>query len=76
MCVCVYVCVPVYELEFYGPAEQQIRCFFIQKMLIFFLFLNKTICPQHMFSSRNKKNIMWIPLLSVAMDQSTLLRSC
>ena len=53
--------------------------FFIQKMLISFLFLNKNIrCgysleaprrgasneyPQHMFSSRNKKNIMWIPPL-------------
>ena len=48
-------------------------------MLISFLFLNKNICcgylleaphrgasneyPQHMFSSRNKKNIMWIPPL-------------
>ena len=48
-------------------------------MLWSFLFLNKNICcgyslevprrgafneyPQHMFSSRNKKNIMWIPPL-------------
>ena len=48
-------------------------------MLISFLFLNKNICcgylleaprrdtsneyPQHMFLSRNKKNIMWIPHL-------------
>ena len=48
-------------------------------MLIFFLFLDENICcgysleaphrgasneyPQHMFSSRNKKNIMWIPPL-------------
>ena len=48
-------------------------------MLISFLFLSKNICcgysleaprrgasneyPQHMFSSRNKKNIMWIPPL-------------
>ena len=48
-------------------------------MLISFLFLNENICcgcsleaprrgasneyPQHMFSSRNKKNIMWIPSL-------------
>ena len=37
-------------------------------MLISFLFLNKNICtsnkyPQHMFSSINKKNIMWIPPL-------------
>ena len=46
-------------------------------MLIFFLFLHKNICcgysleaprrgasneyPQHMFSWRNKKNILWIP---------------
>ena len=53
--------------------------FFIRKMLISFLFLNKNICcgysleaprrgasneyPQHMFSSINKKNIMWIPPL-------------
>ena len=54
--------------------------FVIQKMPISFLFLNKNICcgysleapqqgasneyPQHMFSSRNKKNIMWIhPLI-------------
>ena len=51
--------------------------FFIRKMLIFFLFLHEKICcgyslegprrgasnecPQHMFSWRNKKNIMWIP---------------
>ena len=39
-------------------------------MLIFFLFLNKNICcgysleaPRHMYSSRNKKNITWIPPL-------------
>ena len=25
--------------------------------------------PEHMFSSRNKKNIMWIPVLSVAMTE-------
>ena len=53
--------------------------FFIRKMLVSFLFLNKNICcgysleaprwaasneyPQHMFLSRNKKNIMWIPFL-------------
>ena len=53
--------------------------FFNRKMLISFLFLNKNICcgysleaprrgasneyPQHMFSSRNKKSIMWIPPL-------------
>ena len=53
--------------------------FFIRKMLISFLFLDKNICcgysleapcrgasneyPQHMFLSRNKKNIMWIPSL-------------
>ena len=53
--------------------------FFIRKMLISFLFLDENICygysleaprwgasneyPQHMFLSRNKKNIMWIPLL-------------
>ena len=48
-------------------------------MLISFLFLDENICcgyslevprrgasneyPQHIFSSRNKKNIMWIPPL-------------
>ena len=53
--------------------------FFIRKMLISFLFVNKNICcgysleaprrgasnvyPQHMFSWRNKKNIMQIPHL-------------
>ena len=53
--------------------------FFIRKMLISLLFLNKNICcgysleaprrgasneyPQHMFSSRNKKNFTWIPSL-------------
>ena len=67
--------------------------FFIQKLLISFLFLNENICceysleaphrgasneyPQHMFSLRNKKNIMWIPPLSVAMvrhyDESNLI---
>ena len=52
---------------------------FIRKMLISFLFLHENICcgysleasqqgasneyPQHMFSWRNKKNIMWIPRL-------------
>ena len=51
--------------------------FFIRKMLISFLFLDENICcghsleaprrgasneyPQHMFSSRNKNNNMWIP---------------
>ena len=61
-------------------AWQQIKhFFFIRKLLIFILFLNKNICcgysleaphrgasneyPQHMFLSRNKKNIMWIPPL-------------
>ena len=54
-------------------------------MLISFLFLHENICcgysleaphrgasneyPQHMFLMRNKKNIMWIPLLSVDMDK-------
>ena len=53
-------------------------------MLISFLFLNKNICcgysleaprrgasneyPQHMSSSRNKKNIMWIPPLICSYD--------
>ena len=53
--------------------------FFIWKLLISFLFLNENICcgyslevpqwgtsnkyPQHMFSLRNKKIIMWIPPL-------------
>ena len=52
-------------------------------MLISFLLLSKNICcgysleaphrgasnkyPQHMFLWRNKKNIMWIPLLSEAL---------
>ena len=55
------------------------KALFIRKMLISFLFLHENICcghpleaprwgasneyPQHMFSWRNKKNIMWIPLL-------------
>ena len=54
-------------------------------MLISFLFLNKNICcgysleaprrgasnehPQHMFSLRNKKYIMWIPSLICSYDQ-------
>ena len=52
--------------------------FFIQKVSIFFLFLDENICcgksleapqgasneyPQHMFSSRNKKNINLLPTL-------------
>ena len=53
--------------------------FFIRKMLISFLFLHENTCcgysleaphwgtsneyPQHMFSWRNKKTIMWIPTL-------------
>ena len=53
--------------------------FFNQKVMIFFLFLHKNICcgysleahwrgasneyPQHMFSWRNKKNVIWIPTL-------------
>ena len=53
-------------------------------MLITFLFLDKNICcgysleaphrgasneyPQHMFLSRNKKNIMWIPSLICSYD--------
>ena len=53
--------------------------FFIRKMQISFSFLHKNICcgysleapqqgasneyPQHMFSWRNRKNIMWIPPL-------------
>ena len=79
----------LFVLRFYGPVNPMESCpaciatdkalFFIQKMLISFLFLNKNICcgytleaprrgasneyPQHMFSSRNKKNIMWIPTL-------------
>ena len=59
-------------------------------MLISFLFLNKNICfgyslevpwrgasneyPQHMFSSRNKKNIMWIPPLICSYVNPFLLR--
>ena len=58
------------------------RHFFHQKVLRFFLFLNENICcwysfegpqrgasneyPQHMFSWRNKKNIIWIDLISRA----------
>ena len=54
---------------------------FIRKVLIFFLFIYENICcgyslevlcggasneyPQHMFSWRNKKNVIWIPLLSI-----------
>ena len=54
-------------------------------MLISFLFLNENICcgyslevpwwgasneyPQHMFSSRNKKNIMWIPPLICSYEE-------
>ena len=53
--------------------------FFIRKMLISLLFVDENICcgysleaprqgasneyPQHMFSSTNKENIMWIPPL-------------
>ena len=52
---------------------------FFKLKIVFFLFLHKKICcgyslevpwwgasnkyPQHIFSWRNKKNIMWIPLL-------------
>ena len=55
-------------------------------MLIFFLFLNENICcgyslevprrgtsdeyPQHMYLSRNKKNIIWIPPLICSYDSS------
>ena len=64
--------------------------FFIQKMLISFLFLNENICcrysleaprwgtsngyPQHMFSLRSKKNIMWIPpfICSYAQNEVSL----
>ena len=58
--------------------------FFIQKMLIAFLFLHKNKCcgyslevphrgasneyPQHTFSWRNKKNNMWIPPLICSYD--------
>ena len=54
--------------------SNRLGAFFIRKMLISFLFLNKNICcgysleapwrgasneyPQHVYSSRNKKNIM------------------
>ena len=57
----------------------QIRHFIQRKKKIFFsLFLHKNICcgysyeyPQHMFSYRNKKNIILISLLSVAMNMHT-----
>ena len=61
-----------------------VGAFFIRKMLISFLFLDKNIhsghsleaprrsasneYPQRIFSSRNKKNIMWIPLLISSYD--------
>ena len=61
------------------PHSNRQGTFFTQKLLISFLFLNKNICCgcslevprrgtsneylQHMFSLRNKKNIMWIPPL-------------
>ena len=66
--------------------------FFIQKMLISILFLNKNICcgysleaprwgasneyPQHMFSLRNKKNIMWIPPLICSYELLADLNVC
>ena len=66
-----------YDLDFFIATDKALV--FIQKMLISFLFLDENIhCgypleaprrgasneyPQHMFSSRNKKNIMWIPYL-------------
>ena len=62
---------------------QQIRRFFIRKILISFLFLHENICcgysleaprrgasneyHKHMFSWRNKKILCGYPLLSVAM---------
>ena len=54
-------------------------------MLISFLFLHENICcgeasneyPQHMFSWRNKKNIMWIPSLICSYERlrSTSIQS-
>ena len=59
-------------------AQLQIRHLLNLKVLIFFLLLHENICcgysleaphrgasneyPQHMFSWRNKKSIMWLPL--------------
>ena len=70
--------VPVQEANSHSFIATDKALFFIRKMLIF-LFLNKNICcrysleaprrgasneyPQHTYSSRNKKNIMWIPPL-------------
>ena len=68
-------------LRFYIATDKAI--FVIRKMLISFLCLHENLCcgypleahrrgtsnkyPQHMFSWRNKKDIMWIPTLTVAM---------
>ena len=57
--------------------------------MIFFLFLHENICcgysleaprrgasneyPQHMFSWRNKKNIMWIPPLICSYDVAFII---
>ena len=61
-------------------------------MLISFLFLDENICcgysleaprrgasneyPQHMFSSRNKKNIMWIPSLICSYEAWLITNPC
>ena len=65
--------------------------FFIRKILISFSFLHENICcgypleaswrgasneyPQHMFSWRNEKNIMWIPPLICSYENSCV-RPC
>ena len=62
--------------------------FFIRKILISFSFLHENICcgypleaswrgasneyPQHMFSWRNEKNIMWIPPLICSYENKAL----
>ena len=64
---------------FVAPSLASDKTIFISELLIFFLYFHENICcgysleapcqgasneyPQHMFSKRNKKNIMWIPTL-------------
>ena len=73
-------------------SQLEIRLLFNQKLLIFFLFVRKTICcgyslevphwgtsneyPQHMFSWRNKKNIFLAWLLIWSYDQSSNTTIC
>ena len=77
----------VNELSVFDIATDK-AFFFHPKMLISFLFLHENICcgysleapwrgasneyPQHMFSWRNKKNIMWIPPLICSYGSSCM----